>query len=139
MSGHLAAAAGRIGGRANGLQEHLRGRDTQPQAERAVAIVGEKPVVAGTQGQGRANLQRLMAGTGELEEDFLLALEQDFAVVHAAGGVDEPVDLDHLPRAEAVRAGSRLGFASVGNCRFHSLHSSKNLVFSITGKLKLQS
>ena len=70
---HLAAAAGRIGGRAHGLQHHLVGRDAQRQAQRAIAIVGEEPVVAGTQGQRRAHLQRFVTGAGNLEEDLSAA------------------------------------------------------------------
>ena len=99
VGGHLAAAAGRIGGRAHGLQHHLIGRYAQRQAQRAVAIVREKPVVAGTHGQRRAHLQRLMAGARDLEEDLLLPFEHDFAVVYAAGEKHQPVDLDHLLRA----------------------------------------
>ena len=82
VRGHLAAAAGRIGGRAHGLQHHLVGRDAQRQAQRAIAIVGKEPVVAGTQRQRRAHLQRLVAGARNLEEDLLLPLEKDLAVVH---------------------------------------------------------
>ena len=102
VGGHLAAAAGRVGGRADGLQQHVVGRNAEGQAERAVAIVGEEPVVAGTQGQGSADLQRLMAGAGDLEEDLLLALEQDLAVVDAAGEKHQPVDFDHVLRAQAA-------------------------------------
>jgi hypothetical protein len=43
-----------------------------------------------------------MAGAGNLEEDLLLALEQDFAVVHAAGKIHQPVDFDHLLRVVGV-------------------------------------
>ena len=62
VGGHLAAAAGGIGGGAHGLQKHLVGCQTHGQAQGAIAIVGKEPVVARTQGQGRAHLQRLMAG-----------------------------------------------------------------------------
>ncbi len=123
MGGHLAASAGRIGGRAHGLQEHFIGSDAQGQAERAIAIVGEEPIVTGAHGQGSAHLQRLVAGGGDLEEDLLLALEQDFAVVHAAGENHQPVDLDHLPRAQAAGADGRHGLTSAGSCQFHSLDS----------------
>ncbi len=123
VGGHLAASAGRIGGRAHGLQEHFIGSDAQGQAERAIAIVGEEPIVTGAHGQGSAHLQRLVAGGGDLEEDLLLALEQDFAVVHAAGENHQPVDLDHLPRAQAAGADGRHGLTSAGSCQFHSLDS----------------
>ncbi len=83
VGGHLASAAGRIGGRAHGLQHHVIGRNAQRQAQSAIAIVREEPVVAGAQGQRRAHLQSLVAGGRNLEEDLLLALEENFAVVHA--------------------------------------------------------
>ena len=126
VGGHLASAAGRIGGRAHGLQHHVVGRDAQPKAQRAIAIVGEEPVIARTHGHCRAHLERLVARARYLEKDLLLPFEQDFAVVHAAREIHQPVDLDHALRAEAARAGSRLGQASAGNCHFHSLHSSKS-------------
>ena len=85
--GHLAAAAGRIGGRAHSLQQHRSRRNAQGQAQRAITIVGEDPVVAGTQRQPRAHLKSFVAGARDLEKNLLLALEQDFAVVHAAGEV----------------------------------------------------
>ncbi len=72
---HLAAAAGRISGRAHGLQKHLFGRHAQRQAERAVPVVGQEPVVACAQRQPCAHLKRLVACTRNLEEDLLLPLE----------------------------------------------------------------
>ena len=96
---HLASAAGRIGGRAHGLQQHLGRREAQRQAQRAIAIVGKEPVVTGTHGQRRAHAQRLVARAGDLEVDFLLAFEKDLAVIHAAGKKHQPVDFNQLPRA----------------------------------------
>ena len=101
VGGHLASAAGRIGGRAHGLQHHVVGRNAQAQAQSAIAIVREEPVVAGAEGQRRAHLQRLMACGRNLEEDLLLALEQDFAVVYRAGKKHQPVDFNHLLCASA--------------------------------------
>ena len=81
VRGHLAAAAGRVGCGADGLQQHVFDGDAEGEAEGAVAIVGEEPVVAGLQGQAGGDQQGLMAGAGNLEEDLLLALEHDLAVV----------------------------------------------------------
>ena len=117
---HLPAAACRIGSRAHGLQHHLVGRNAQRQAQRAIAIVGKEPVVAGTQGQRRAHLQRLVARGRNLEEDLLLAFEEDFAVVHRAGEKHQPVDFNHLLRGQLVRGRMRSGRTSAGNCHFHS-------------------
>jgi len=96
VGGHLAASAGWIGGGSDGL-EHLVGDGVaEGEAEGAIAIVGEEPVVTGAHGHGGGDEESLMAGAGDLEEDFLLAFEDDFAVVTAAGEVHEPVKLDHL-------------------------------------------
>ena len=99
MGGHLTSAAGRIGGRAHGLQQHLSGSHAQRETQCAIAIVGEKPVVAGTHSQRGAHLQRFMAGGRDLEVGLLLPFEDDFAVVYTAGENHQPVDLDHLLRA----------------------------------------
>jgi len=42
-----------------------------------------------------------VAGAGDLEEDLLLALEDDLAIVGAAGEVHEPVELDKLLAAQS--------------------------------------
>ena len=83
VRGHLAAAGGWIGGGADGLHEHGFGGDAQGQAESAVAIVGEEPVIAGAQVGGGGQQQGLVPGAGNLKENLLLALEQDFAIVDA--------------------------------------------------------
>ena len=96
VRGHLTAAAGGVVSRADGLQQLLLGGVAESEAESAVAVVGEEPVVAGLHGEGGGDEERLMAGTGDLEEDLLLALEHDFAVVGAAREVHEAVNLDEL-------------------------------------------
>src|ERR1700728_4178853 len=57
---HLAPAAGWICFRSDSLQKHLLGSDTEGQAERAVAIIRHKPVVAGAHSRRRRHLQCLM-------------------------------------------------------------------------------
>jgi len=39
-----------------------------------------------------------VARAGDLEVNFLLALEQDLTVIHAAGKKHQPVDFNQLPR-----------------------------------------
>ena len=84
VRGHLAAAGVGIVGRADGFQQLLIRRHAQRQAERAVAIIGIEPVVAGPQHHAGGDQQGLMSGAGDLEENLLLALEQDLAVVELA-------------------------------------------------------
>ena len=102
---HLAAAAGRIGSCADRLQKHRFRCDTKGHAEGAIAIVGEEPVVAAAKCEAGTDLKGFMPCTGYLEEDFLLALEQDLAVVDATREKHETVDLDELLRSKASRTG----------------------------------
>ena len=120
MRRHLSAAARRIGGRAYGLQHHVVRRNTKSQAQGAIAIVREEPVVPRPERQRCADLQRFMARGRDLEEDFLLALEENFAVVYRAGQKHQPVDFNQLLRRQVPRSRIGSGCTSAGNCRFHS-------------------
>ena len=71
---HLPPAGAGVVGRAHRLQQHVVGGRAQGQAQRPVAIIGIKPVVAGLQGKGRSHAYGFMSGAGDLEEDLLLAL-----------------------------------------------------------------
>src|SRR5205085_9044412 len=63
------------------LQQHLGRTDTERQHERAVAVVGEEPVVPGAEMTGEAEQQSLVAGARNLEERAILLAQRDFAVV----------------------------------------------------------
>ena len=54
---HLPAAGRGIGRRADRLQQHLERRDAEREDERAVAVVGEEPVVAGPEVPGEPEQQ----------------------------------------------------------------------------------
>src|SRR5690606_25660251 len=69
---HLPAAARRIVLRADAGEEHLGRRHAERQAERAVAIVGIEPVVAGAQREAGRDENRLVAGAADLEVDLAL-------------------------------------------------------------------
>ena len=84
MARHLAPARRGVVGRADRLQQHLVGRDAERERERAVAVVGEEPVVAGAQVTGEAEQQRFVAGAGDLEERPALLAQRDLAVVETA-------------------------------------------------------
>ena len=96
VGGHLPAARAGIVRRADGLQQHVIGGDTQGQTQRAVAIVGEEPVVAGLQGKSRSHADGFMPGAGNLEENLLLTLEQDLAIIHPPRGVHVAIGFDQL-------------------------------------------
>ena len=124
---HLAATGGRIGGSANGLQEHGFRGHAQGEAEGAVAIVGEKPVVAGAQVGGGGQQQGFMPGAGDLEEYLLLALEHDLAVIDAPRKIHEPVDIQQLLRDKSlVSLFRRDRWLALHNSRRHSRFPSLN-------------
>ena len=57
------------------------GRHAQHERERAIAIVGEEPVVAGLERHAGRHENRFVPGAADLEEDLALVLELDFLVV----------------------------------------------------------
>jgi len=81
------AAGRRIRGRSDGLEEHFLGGGCQAKRERTVAVLRIKPVVSGSECEGGCRLDGFVTGGGNLKEDFVLALQQDFTVVDAAGRV----------------------------------------------------
>ena len=85
MGRHLPAAAGRVAGRAHGLQQLLLYRLAKSKTQGTVTVIGIEPVVAGFQSHAGGYQKRFMAGARDLEEDLLLALEQHFTIVGAAG------------------------------------------------------
>ena len=111
MRRHLASTRRWIGGSARGLQEHVLGRHAESQAQRAIPIIGENPIVAGAQSQARRDLNRFMPGAADLEKDFILPLEQDLPVVNATGRV-------HI----AIGAYEVFRFQAGGKCRKTGFH-----------------
>ncbi len=87
MRRHLTAAGGDVGGGAHSLVKHLFRRDAQRQAQCTVPIVRVEPVAAGVQRQSRGCLNCFMAGAADLEENPVLPLQQDLAIVQTARGL----------------------------------------------------
>ena len=135
---HLASAGGRIAGGADGLQEHGFRSDAQGQGQGAVAIVGEEPVVAGTQVGGGGHQQGFMSRAGDLEVDLLLALEQYLAVVDAPRKHHQPVHLHQLLRSQPlVGFDHRSGWLTLYGFRRHS-HPSMKLSPTFASKCTTQ-
>ena len=94
---HLPPAGSELGGGANGSEEHLLGRDAQHQTQRPVPVIEVEPVVRRPQNEGGSGLHRLVACAADLEENAVLPLQKDFAVVqtpgqkHVAKGVEKRV------------------------------------------------
>ena len=108
---HLPAARGGVVLRADALQQHLVGRDAQREAEGAVAIVGEGPVLAAPQLAAGGDQDRLVPGARDLEEDLALVLELNLLVVEAPRQEHQPVGGEQLV-ARQVGLGARLAPAS---------------------------
>ena len=98
---HLPAAGTGIVSGAYCLQQHVIGGRAQGQAERPVAIIGKKPVVARLQGKSRSHSDRFVPGARDLEEYLLLALEQDLAIVHPPRSIHMAVGFDQLIAGKA--------------------------------------
>jgi len=81
---HLTTARGGVCRRSNRLQEHIRRRHAEREAEGTIPIVRKEPVDARTKGQSRTHLKSLVTGTGDLKEDLLLSLEQNLAIINPA-------------------------------------------------------
>ena len=84
MARHLPAARGRVVGGADGLEQHVLGRHAECECERAVAVVGEEPVVTGPQVAREAEQQCFVTRARYLEERAVLLTQRDLAVVEAA-------------------------------------------------------
>ena len=81
---HLTAARTGIEAAADGREQHLERRDAELQAQGAIAIVREEPVVRRLQREAGGDLDRLVAGAADLEEDLALLFELDLLVVELA-------------------------------------------------------
>ena len=100
MRRHLAAARVGVIGCADRGEQLLGRRHAQAETERPVAIVGVEPVVARTENLGGRGQDRLVAGTGDLEEDPVLPLELNLPVVDAPGEQDQAVDVEEIGLGE---------------------------------------
>ena len=102
---HLAPAGVRILGGPHRGEEHLVGGHPEPQAEGAVPVVGVEPVVGGPEHLRRRGQNGLVPDAVDLEVGLVLPLEHDLPLVHLAGEVHDPVDVEMLGRREDLRPG----------------------------------
>ena len=100
---HLTPARRGIIFRSDSGEQHLVRRHADGEAQRAVAIIGVEPVVAGFELHAGGDENGLVAGTADLEVDQALVLELNFLVV------DTPRQ-DHRPiRSEKVLTAEPMG------------------------------
>src|SRR6202165_5893657 len=102
VRGHLAAAGTGIVGRADSAEQHFVGSGAQGETQGAVAVIRIEPVVGWLQRKSRSDAHGFVAGAGDLEENLLLPLEQDLAVVHAARGEHYAVRINQLLTRQAL-------------------------------------
>ncbi len=100
---HLAPARVRILGGADRGEEHLVGGHPEPQAEGPVPVVGVEPVVGGPEHLRRRGEHGLVPDAVDLEVGLVLPLEHDLPLVHLAGEIHDPVEVEVLGRREDLR------------------------------------
>jgi hypothetical protein len=62
-----------------------------------------KPIKAGLEGHGGGDLDGFVTGGADLEVDFVLAFEKDFAVVDATAGVHQAESAKQFARGQDIR------------------------------------
>src|SRR5688572_10672690 len=111
---HLTSTARGIVGGADGLEQMLVGAHAERLAERAIAVIEIEPVGAGTQMCCDGDLNRFVPRARDLEEDLVLALEQDLLIVGATCRIHRAVQRNQLlstkrrttlPRSSSLRSG----------------------------------
>jgi hypothetical protein len=116
---HLASTRRRIVLRGDGGEQHLERRDAEAEAQRAVAVVRQEPVVARLQGECRRDADRFVAGAADLEKDLALVLELNLLVVELSRQEHHTMDGEELV---ALKPLERLRVAPVEH-RFHRVAS----------------
>jgi hypothetical protein len=133
---HLAAAGIRIVLGSDAGEQHLERGHAELQAQRAIAVVGKKPVVARLQRQAGGDEDGFVAGAADLEKNLALVLELDFLVIQLARQKHAAVDRQQPLRAEtgeihgARRRGCRLLPVQNGLHVRHELYHSTSLVYA---------
>src|SRR5436190_11831485 len=112
MRGHLPAMRVWIGSSANrGLQLFER-RHAELETERAIAVVGIKPIIARLQSHAGRNQNCFVSGAADLKENLVLVLELDLLVVKPARKIHRAIHLHHFFTGE-TRGLASLGGGSV--------------------------
>src|SRR6476646_8848031 len=96
MRGHLAAVGVWILSCANGGKQLFKRRHAELEAERAIAVIGIKPIIARLQSHAGRDQDCFMAGAADLKENLVLVLELDFLVVEPAREIHGAIHFEHL-------------------------------------------
>ena len=126
---HLPSARTRVVFRAHRAQQHFERRHAKLQAQRAIAVIGIKPVVTRAQVHAGGRQHGFVAGAANLEEDQALVLELNLLVVEPARQQHGAVRPQQVVARETAPACARVGCRSrarVGSgCQRRSLHVAK--------------
>ena len=98
---HLPPATRGIVLRSDRRQQHFERRHAERQAERPIPIVGEEPVVAGTEIQSGGHEDGFVPGAADLEERLALVLELNLLVVQLSRQEHETVRREEIIPREA--------------------------------------
>ena len=99
---HLPPAGIRIVLGPHRLKEHFQRCDAQRQAERAVAIVGIHPIMAGPENQPRGGQNAFMPRAADLEKSLVLPFQLDFAVIDPPRKKHRAVNTKKVPPGQAL-------------------------------------
>src|ERR1035437_836571 len=103
MRGHLPSMRVWVDLGTDSRIEHLLRRHAQSEHQRAIAIVGKKPMVTGLHSEGRRGQYGFMTGTRYLEEYLVLTFELDLFVIDPTRHVHRPVNTDKRFLVESVK------------------------------------
>jgi len=81
VGGHLPAAGAEVILCSDCREKVFQGSHAKHQAQSAIAVVGVKPVNAGTEEESHDGSNCFVPGAGNLKIDFVLAFELDLAVI----------------------------------------------------------
>ncbi len=101
---HLPPAAARVGRAGQELQHRLSGGEAEDDHHTQVAVVREDPVLARDEGQGAADLGRLVAGAGDGERRLALPVQRPHALVQRPGQTHPVEGVSELRDAQAGEA-----------------------------------
>src|SRR5262249_2956974 len=88
--------------RPDGREQHVERRQPELQAERAIAIVGEKPVVPRFERKARGGEHRLVTRAADLKKDLALTFELNLLVVQPTRSEHAAVDAEKRVAIETV-------------------------------------
>ena len=98
---HLSTARSGVDCGANCFVQHFGWRDSEREAQRAIAVVRVEPIVGGLENHSCCSEHRFVASPGNLEEDLVLTFQLNFFVVQASGEQHRAIRRHELLRCKS--------------------------------------